>query len=315
MALDHYVSQVHLRNFYAPALGNRMYAIRKSDLTAHPCRAQDVCRTKEGSTNDYLVEPRAVEEFLTTIEPKYNESVDTLRSGTISADSVYVIAGFVAYVLTCSPAAMRINSGPLRGALEATAALLDKRGDIPPAPPELEGKTLSELLANGTVALNIDGKYPQAIGIGNITIHTNNLGNSEWEILLNDVGQSPFFTSDYPVAIEPSANVFVINRIVPLAPDIAVRIKPNPARPRSDDFKFPGFSYTRRRLAADDVRSINRAIVRCAEDSVFFRGNLNWIPRFVERNRYYRVETAVRSIPKDRGELVWSRLELQERRP
>ena len=29
MALDHFVSQVHLRNFYSPVLGDLMYAIRK----------------------------------------------------------------------------------------------------------------------------------------------------------------------------------------------------------------------------------------------------------------------------------------------
>ena len=30
--LDHYVPQVHIRRFYPPGLGERLYAIRKSDL-------------------------------------------------------------------------------------------------------------------------------------------------------------------------------------------------------------------------------------------------------------------------------------------
>jgi hypothetical protein len=49
-ALDHYVSQVHLRNFYSPELGRKMYALRKSDLRAFPCRSEDVCRIEAGST-------------------------------------------------------------------------------------------------------------------------------------------------------------------------------------------------------------------------------------------------------------------------
>jgi hypothetical protein len=38
-ALDHYVSQAHLKNFHSPALDGLMHAIRKSDLTA-------VCKTR-----------------------------------------------------------------------------------------------------------------------------------------------------------------------------------------------------------------------------------------------------------------------------
>jgi hypothetical protein len=41
------------------------------------------------------------EEFLKTIEPKYNASVEKLRSGKIDKEAVYVIVGYVA---TCSPA-------------------------------------------------------------------------------------------------------------------------------------------------------------------------------------------------------------------
>jgi hypothetical protein len=69
MPLDHYVSQVHLKNFYSPALGDLMNAMRKPDLKAFPCRAQDVCRIEDGSTNAYLRSDRAIEEFLKNIEP------------------------------------------------------------------------------------------------------------------------------------------------------------------------------------------------------------------------------------------------------
>ena len=63
MPLDHYVSQVHLKKFYSPALGNRMYAIRKSDLKVFTPRSEDVCRIMDGSTNAYLREDRAIEGF------------------------------------------------------------------------------------------------------------------------------------------------------------------------------------------------------------------------------------------------------------
>jgi hypothetical protein len=315
MPLDHYVSQVHLKKFHSPKLGEMLYAIRKPDMKAFPCRTKDVCRIEEGSTNDYLTEPRAIEEFLTTVEPKYNAALEALRADKIDADTVYVIAGFVAYVLTCSPAAMRINSGPLRGALEATAAMLDRRSDMPKASPELGGKTLSELLADGTVVLDIDGKYPQAIGIGNVMRHANNLGNCHWDILINEEASSPFFTSDYPIAIEESAHPHILNRIVPLAPDIAIRICPDFDRKRSDDFTFPGFCRKRRKVGIEEIRALNRLIVRSAESLIFYRDDHDWVARFVQRHKHYRVESAVKRIPTEKREIVWTRLELRKQKP
>ena len=51
-----------------------MYAIRKTDLKAFTPSAEGVCTIRDGNTNAYLRENRAVEEFLETIEPNYNSS-------------------------------------------------------------------------------------------------------------------------------------------------------------------------------------------------------------------------------------------------
>ena len=86
-----------------------------------------------------------------------------------------------AYVVTCSPTAMRLHSGPLKAQLEAAAAILDKQGVIPKAPEILGEKSITELLADGTVKFTVDPKYPQALGIANILHHTSVFGNSPWE--------------------------------------------------------------------------------------------------------------------------------------
>ncbi|WP_425603751.1 DUF4238 domain-containing protein [Coraliomargarita parva] len=75
MALDHYISQVYLRNFYAPDLKGRMHAIRKRDLKYFTPDSKSICRIDENSTNAYLEDSRAIEKFLKTIEPKYNTAV------------------------------------------------------------------------------------------------------------------------------------------------------------------------------------------------------------------------------------------------
>jgi hypothetical protein len=120
MPLDHYISQVHLRKFYLPALGKRMYALRKADLKTFTPGSSSVCKIMDGSTNTYLREERAIEDFLETIEPNYNDALDKLIAGEIAHESVSTIAGFAVYVSTRSPASMRLQSELLKSLIETT---------------------------------------------------------------------------------------------------------------------------------------------------------------------------------------------------
>jgi hypothetical protein len=308
MALDHYVSQVHLKRFYSPALGDLMYVTRKSDLKRFTPNAKAVCRLDEGNTNEYLVEPRAIEEFLKTVESRYNAAVATLETGTPDPETIYVIAGFASYILTCSPAAMRINSEPLKTNLEATAKLLQARGDIPPPPPALGGKDLIDLLESGKVKFEVDPKFPQAIGVSNILQRVVMFGNFSWDVLINDHADCPFFTSDFPVGNESTSDRRVINRIIPLTPVLAIRIQPNLNIDRNAlDYQFRQFSYQRRRLKRQDAVNINRLLVQCAEDTVFFRDDQAWVSDFITKNRHFRIETETIQIPTPNGSAQWSR--------
>ena len=306
MALDHYVSQVHLKRFYSPVLDNRMYAIRKSDLRQFTTNSRSVCRIDEGNTNEYLREPRVIEEFLKTVEGGYNAAVLALERGIPDRKSIYVLAGFVSYIMTCSPAAMRINSVPLEGVSEMIARSADRQELIPPPPAELGGNNLTELLETDKVKLKIDPKYPQAINVANILDRIAKFGNFHWEALVNTHENSPYFTSDFPVAFETTADEGALNRIVPLSPNIALRIRPRISL--SDqlmNFDFRYFSFELREVKRNEVVDINRLLVRSAEDTVFYRDDRNWIPDFVRRNRDFWVETKIVEIPQPKGTLLW----------
>lgn len=291
MPLDHYIPQVHLRKFYSPALGNRVYAIRKSDLKVFTPRSEDVCRILDGSTNAYLLKDRAIEDFLKTIEPKYNAALDKLIAGEIDNTCIYTIAGFVAFVLSCSPAGMRIGSEPLKSTVETTAALMEAQGLSPPPPPQLGDTTFTKLLSDGAVKVTIDPKYPQALGISSILERTARVGNFKWEILHNDFDDSPFFTSDFPAAIEKTDDPRILHRIVPLAPNLALRIKPDLTLDKDRlNFSFKNFGYRSRKVGHKEIVKLNCLIVRCAEDSVFYRDDHSWVRPFVTKNRPYHVE-------------------------
>lgn len=302
MALDHYVSQVHLRNFNSPVLQNRFYAMRKSNLKTFTPRSEDVCRIEEGNTNQYLTEERAIEDFLRTVEPRYNSAFAKLRNGQPDQEAIHVVAGFCAYVASCAPAAMRLGTGPLEATVRSTALILDRQGVFGRAPASLGNKTMTELLADGAVAIDIDEKYPQAIGICTILRKVSLFGNCPWEILRNADAASPFFTSDFPVAIEMRGNTGMINRIVPLAPDLAVRIMPDIRQARAaEDFTFSGFRWQFRDPKRAAVTELNRLIVRSAEDLVFYAAENDWIERFVIRNRNYRIQTVMTEVPMGGG--------------
>ena len=291
MALDHYISQVHLKNFYSPALNGRLlHAISKNDLKYFTPDSKSVCRLDEGNTNEYLKEPRIIEEFLKTIEGKYNSSVERLRRGNIDSECIYTISGFVSYVASCSPAAMRLSSVPLRGTVEMTVAMLDRQKKLPVAPPELGEITLTEAIKNGDVEISVDQKFPQAIGIASILERTSTFGNFNWEILINNHNDCPFFTSDFPVAPERTPDVGIVNRLIPLAPNLAIRICPNLLE-----------------ISRREAMEINKLLVRAAEETVFFRDNKRWVSSFVQKNKGYQVETVTSQLEMNEGIMQISR--------
>lgn len=291
MALDHYVSQVHLKNFNSSELGDAFFCIRKDELKLFYQNSAAVCRIEDNSTNSYLKKDRVVEEFLKGIEPEYNDSVAGLISGKINPEIIYTLAGFIAYIITCSPAGMRIQSNPLKRVVEETTKIIEKAESFPAPPKSLGGESLSKLIEKGKVRVEIDKKYPQAIGISNILSMVKVFGNSKWEVLLNSFDDSPFFTSDFPVVIEKCRDLRVFNRIIPLTPSLAIRICPNIELERDKlNFEFSKFQFTTREPSRKEVRIINRDIVRCAESVVFFSKKLPWVEKFVKKHSKYRIE-------------------------
>src|SRR5262249_20155273 len=114
----------------------------------------------------------------------------------------------------------------------------------------------------------------------------------------NTTSDSPFFTSDFPTTIEDTGPLRPSNKVIPLAPDLAIRIHPDPRWFRTNpDLSFPHFRYSYPKLARAGVVEINRLIVQCAEDMLFYRDNHKWVSDFLAKNRHYRLETIVPHVP------------------
>lgn len=316
MALDHYVSQVHLKNFYSKDLEKQMYAYRKADLKFFTPNSKSVCRVDEGSTNKYLEDSRAIEKFLEDIEPKYNTAVEKIKVNNIDREVIYTVSGFLSYIITCSPAAMRIHSELFRGIVEDQAIMLDSIKQIPPPPPELGAESMTDLIKMGKLTIDVDGKYPQAFGIRSILYHVAVFGNSTWDILENPHADSPFFSSDFPVAIEHGSDNRILNRTFPLTPQLAIRIKPNPERHyKTLDHDFKHFKYKKKKLSLADAKALNRLFVQCAESVVFSCQNSDWTEQFIRKNSKFRIEPIMARSKLKSGNILYFTQEIKKIQP
>jgi hypothetical protein len=185
---------------------------------------------------------------------------------------------------------------------EEASKILDSQGIIPPPPKEIGETSLTDLLNSRKLNIEIDPKYPQAIGIDSILSIVGKFGNFNWEILVNPFVENPFFTSDFPVAIEKSTDPRIRNRIIPLTPSLGLRIIPVYSRHKSQtDLLFSHFRSSTKTLRLEEVKNINKLIVRCAENLVFFRDNYDWIPNFVKKNAGFHIEPRIQKIPCGKG--------------
>jgi hypothetical protein len=138
--------------------------------------------------------------------------------------------------------------------------------------------------------------------VTSVVHHVSVFGNSPWEILHNTEADNAFFTSDFPAAIEVINLNTPINRVVPLAPDLAIRIVPDiRLSGTKPDLSFAKFRAVPRRLNRPEILNLNRLIVRCAEDLILYRDDHDWIEEFVAKNRRYRIEPVTQQIPHGRG--------------
>lgn len=315
MALDHYIPQVYLKNFSFSKPPKILNAIRKRDLFAFTPRTKDVCRIENGGSNSYLKEPRAIESFLKGIEPRYNNALNKLRSDYLDNDIVYVIAGLVAYMSTCSPGAMRLNSVPMEETLKSVVRGMESGGLFSHIPYPMDGKSITDLMAEGLIDLKVDPKYPQAIGISSIFSMLFTLGNFDWNIMHNPFSaDTPFITSDYPIAITEGYDNIVLDKVIPLSIDLALRISPNvniiPKKIRSN---FNQLRFRKSFLSREEVLEVNQLVVRCAETEVYFARTHDWITQLVKANARFRIETTVENFRFGSGMLQKASLSVVER--
>ncbi|WP_421702846.1 DUF4238 domain-containing protein [Aliiroseovarius sp.] len=294
MALDHYVSQVHLKQFLRQSDGRLLLATRKSDICEFPTRTMDVCRVEEGSTNDFLTENRVVEDFLKGIEPAYEPCLSRIEGGEVDLNSRQVFAGFLAYIQTYSPTAFRLFEPMVRAVLERTISLLEEEGELTPFKcpeiPDWDGKCLSQLQSEGKLDLEINLRMPQAMATTQLLRITENLASSDVTVL-RPKGRMRFLTSDFPSIVLGYRQGKFAQRFLPLSPKLGMVFHTETASEANEVVKHRFVEVGDRKIEA-----INDEIIKAAENLVFGTHRFPWLKGKVRKMQNFRTENVTESV-------------------
>lgn len=294
MALDHYVSQVHLKQFLRQSDKKLLLATRKTDLFEFTPKPKDVCRLEDGSTNEFLTENRAVEDFLKEIEPAYDPCLERIRNGDLDWRSRQVFGGFLAYVQTYTPAAIRMFDPMIRKELENTIHHLEVSGELKPIDcpslPDWHGKSISQLKAEGKVKLDINLKMPQAMATTQLYNIRDSLASSDVTIL-RPRGSNRFLTSDFPSIILGHHENKFAQRFLPISPKLGILFHTHTSIEERDQANHRFVD-----IGEKGVSEINNEIIRAAENLVFSTHRYRWLLARVKKWKRFRTENVTEQV-------------------
>jgi Protein of unknown function (DUF4238) len=202
MSDDHFVAKTYLKHFGDIGRNGMLHGFSKKSGKVFPCWPDDVCHEWDGDKNRLLQHPKLLGEFRAMIERHWNASVESILSGTLSDHDKFVVAAYMANLMTCTPTWRRIgvaiHNQQALAYLSYAKRMKEKYGGQPDLPVEA-----IEALERGEIAFDTDSDYVKALCTKHLMSYTWVIYNLDWFVLRNDTAH-PFVTSDSPVAWEYS---------------------------------------------------------------------------------------------------------------
>jgi Protein of unknown function (DUF4238) len=302
MARDHFVAQTYLKHWVNPQSG-MLRGYGKQSGKEFPCAPKDVCHAWDWDVNPYFKEnARLLGEYRRIFEPQWNPAVAAVRSGQISAEDKFALAGYWALLTTCTPAwhrnAVKVAEHQLADFIPLVARHLEKEK------PEY-GDFIEQALAEGKIEPNPDGQHIKAMLTQQLTRTTLLLYQLDWTITRNRT-LTPFITSDNPSSVlprRPFSNE--LKRLLPLAPDLALFAVIDPTIKRSTALptleKTPPGRVRHIKVKRKQVARLNRVTVMNADELVFGVEASRPVRRLVRNHHDFKVAVEHTRFPSPSG--------------
>ena len=294
MPEDHFVARTYLKHFGNPKTGGQLYGYSKSNGAQFPCWPRDVCREWDGDLNKaWLMRiPDLLGQFRKMFEPLWNTAVETLVLGACPPEHRFAIAGYVANLMTCTPAWRRVGvqlyNHHATAYLTFAKRMEEKHGGNSSLP--VEGITMLE---RGEIKLDHDPDYIKAVVTQQLIDSAWMIYHQDWVVLSNPTPY-PFLTSDNPVVIKEAADFRQSpERFVALAPNLGLLMRTIRTTLPPIALALPRMGeVARRTVDVADAKHLNRLVARCAEELVLSStGSSRAIATLVRNAANFRVET------------------------
>lgn len=289
---DHFVARTYLKNFSLPQKPGLVNLIRKSNLQRlNDVHVGDICHKKDWSTNEYFVgQERIVEQYLAFYEPNWPTCVDVLRSSGFDFKTKANMAGYIAYLIACTPTAARIAHISTEESAQLAYDIIERRLRQEVSP-ELREKIDRFEKEHGRPKMLVKDDFPKAIGIQGLLKYQKLLLSSRWVILRNET-TVPYLTSDNPVCRKYENARGECDLYCPITPEIAILIETSKEEPTDHD----GLAL----ISEQGVQMFNELMVKSAEDMVIF-GENEKVDALVQKFQDWQVGVMILKIPEGNG--------------
>jgi hypothetical protein len=296
MAQDHFVAQTYLRAFVDPETmdgsgkGGKIHAYSKKDLKYFTPAPAAVCKTVDWDRNPkYLSVPDALGQWLDIFEPHWASAVERLADHHhLSQTDKFLLAGYWAYLSTCTPTWQRVATGLQQSDLEERYIhrFIEHAKAHPAEYPQAQ--TYMPLINDGSLKVAVDKNYPKAVLTMQLRGHQWFLYHQEWKVIWNDTGE-PFLTSDNPSCFDYGTALHAA-RYLPLTPRLALWTSGDLANvPDMVPDLAPVRQSTGCRASAKFVREMNILMIKSAEMLVLSSVHKAFIATCVEKYRTWWV--------------------------
>jgi len=300
MSKDHYVAQTYLKHFKVKGMFKRVNAIRKSDLKIlNGVHVQEICQQANWSHSSYhQPNPRIVENYLKIFEPRWSACIETLKKNTFDLETKSYMAGYLAFLRTCTPKAVRMSERCLKEVIEMNYKLISQH--------ELNKKSkyadvIRKIESAGGLAVNIDQGYSKGMTFQGVVDLAKKYAGFQWSILFNQT-QTLFLTSDNPVCIDRLTAMYS-KFYVPLTPAMGLIIHPDWAEKNDEEQSQKSDEFCD--IEEKGVNLLNELLIKNAEDIVIFNhDNYEKVMDLVKKYRFWRVESRATRIPTNEGDLL-----------
>ena len=191
----------------------------------------------------------------------------------------FVVAGYMANLMTCTPAWRRVGMIMVEQKIRANLSFAKRMKLKHGGQPELDVEAV-EALENGQIAIDVDPDYIKGLATKNLMQYTWIMYNLDWEVLLND-SAVPLLTSDNPCALSYFGSPHEpVRRILPITPQLAVTMqfdpRSSPAAERVSQSELeaglqrpPRGSITFSKCTGELATNLNVIQARSAEELIF----------------------------------------------